>query len=158
MSIPTSRLLRLSIWLIAPLFPVLPALAQTSAQTGNDGGISGTITDEKQNPVIIAAIVVTADGIQKGSTVTDFDGKYVIKPLAPGRYTVTILYQARKVIVRDVLVTANDLTAVNEKISTSAFFPGCILISRCGPIPPLLDPVHPTRKIQTSAEIERIAR
>jgi len=54
--------------------------------------ISGTVLDDKKQPLPSAAVQVYQGGILKGGNVTDFDGNYTIKPLDPGYYDVLVLY------------------------------------------------------------------
>lgn len=72
------------------------------AQTGE---IAGTVLDEKKQPIIGAVIQLTRGGINKGGAVTDYDGKYLIKPLDPGSYTLVVNYIGYvKVTVNDIVV------------------------------------------------------
>ncbi|GAA4463210.1 hypothetical protein GCM10023093_11190 [Nemorincola caseinilytica] len=48
--------------------------------------------DEKKQPVIGAIVNVSLGGIVKGGAATDFDGNYLIKPLDPGTYNLTVQY------------------------------------------------------------------
>lgn len=54
--------------------------------------IRGWVLDEKKEPMISAAVRVFQNGIQKGGSVTDFDGYYFVKPLEPGHYNILVLY------------------------------------------------------------------
>lgn len=75
------------------------------AQTGN-GAIKITLTDKTTKETIpFANVVAYKDGVQVGVATTNMDGEAVIKPLAPGKYTVKgvyVGYQAAE--VKDVLV------------------------------------------------------
>jgi hypothetical protein len=61
------------------------------AQTGGDGAISGTVTDQTGALVPNATVVASnkGTGIQTKRT-TSSDGLYNISPLIPGNYTVTV--------------------------------------------------------------------
>ena len=51
------------------------------------GTLKGTLLDkDTKEPVPFANIVLENGGTQVGGTSTDFDGKYVIKPIPPGTY------------------------------------------------------------------------
>jgi hypothetical protein len=54
------------------------------------GEITGTVLDDKKEPVVQAVIEARSGGILKGGAVTDLDGKYSIKPIDAGRYDVTV--------------------------------------------------------------------
>ena len=51
--------------------------------------ISGKIVDEKNNPLIGANIIFKGTSI--GST-TDYDGKYIVDNIVPGKYNLLISY------------------------------------------------------------------
>jgi Carboxypeptidase regulatory-like domain len=53
--------------------------------------ISGTVVDDKKQPLINASVAAYQGGALKNGTVTDYDGKFVIKPLDPGSYTVFVI-------------------------------------------------------------------
>lgn len=64
----------------------LPSFAQTGT-----GSLKGVIKDEKTGETIpFAAVVVKEGETQIAGTATDIDGKYTIKPLAPGKYDLYI--------------------------------------------------------------------
>lgn len=63
------------------------------------GGIEGTATDENGEPIIGAVIqAISEGGIVKGGGITDIDGNYLIKPLDPGRYTITGKYSGYSLV------------------------------------------------------------
>ncbi len=60
---------------------------------GPDGQLIGMIRDySSYEPIPFANIIVKKNGIQKGGTVSDFDGQYRISPLMPGAYDVEVSY------------------------------------------------------------------
>lgn len=71
---------------------MLTAYLPQAAAQGLPGAIVGTVVDENNYPVISAQVHVTQGGKAKGGTITDIDGKYIIKPLASGRYDVKVNY------------------------------------------------------------------
>ena len=78
-------------------------------------GISGTVVDEKKEPVISAVVqVYSQSGILMGGNVTDFDGNYMIKPLESGKYTVLVRFQGYDTAtVTGVLVNDATITTQN---------------------------------------------
>ena len=79
-----------------------------------NGEISGRVLDQKKEPMITAAVQVYSGGIQKGGTVTDFDGNYSIKPLDAGYYDVLVRYTGYdSMMVTKVLVSPGKTTTVN---------------------------------------------
>ncbi len=58
------------------------------AQTGQ-GALQGKVLDsETGEPLPFVNIVVELNGVMQAGGVSDIDGKYVIKPIPPGKYTV----------------------------------------------------------------------
>jgi Ca-activated chloride channel family protein len=54
--------------------------------------IAGTVLDEKKEPLISAVVQVYQGGILKGGNITDYDGRYLIKPIDPGCYDVLVTF------------------------------------------------------------------
>ena len=69
----------------------------------------------------MANVVVELNGTIIAGAVADFDGKYTIKPIDPGKYTVKISFIgfATKEI-SDVLITSNKITFVNAALKTES--------------------------------------
>lgn len=87
-----------------------------SAQTGS---ISGTIVDAKTKEAIIGGSVLI-QGTQLGTS-TDIDGKFIIKNIKPGTYSLQITYIAYKTaIVPDVVVEATKITDINIDMQEEA--------------------------------------
>jgi Carboxypeptidase regulatory-like domain len=64
----------------------------TTPQPGATGNISGIELDEHKEPLINAAVQVYQNGILRGGSITDFDGKYTVHGLDNGEYDVVVLY------------------------------------------------------------------
>jgi len=132
------------------------AMAQTS-------GIQGTLTDEKGNPLPSAQVTVTQGGIQRGGTVTNFDGEYTVKPLDAGRYDVTFKWQNFQQSITGVIVNTDAISTVNNKLSTSQVLTGkggqkeIVIIASRPNVPPLVDAKKPGgRSTKTSEQIEKM--
>lgn len=54
--------------------------------------IFGRVLDDKKEPMISASVLVFQDEVEIAGTVTDYDGKYWIKHLKPGKQTIVIRY------------------------------------------------------------------
>ena len=70
------------------------------------------------DPLPFASVVVFLNGNQVSGTNTDFDGKYTLKPIAPGTYDVLLSfvgYQPKK--ITGVKITANKIQFVNAVLS-----------------------------------------
>ncbi len=136
------------------LIAALPTLL--SAQ-GQSGSIQGTVVDENGEPAISATIQVIQDGIVKNGNVTDFDGNYVIKPLAPGRYELSIkLIGYMEHLVKDILVAPGKPTEVNAKLTPKKTSLQEVVIQSKWE-PQLIDKFGSgANPIKTSEEIERM--
>ncbi len=71
-------------------------------------GIAGKVQDDKKELLINATVQVFQGGILKGGAITDYDGKYVVKPLDPGYYDVIALYAGYDSFVMKRVVVAGD--------------------------------------------------
>jgi hypothetical protein len=71
-------------------FLLLASLLLTGAASAQSiGEIRGRVLDPKGAPVFLASISTEVNGALHGTT-TDLDGKFVLKPLPPGMYSVRI--------------------------------------------------------------------
>lgn len=97
---------------------VVISLLITHVSIAQTGKIAGTITDAKTGETLPGAIA-QIDGTTKGAS-ADFDGKFVIAGLSPGKYTIAISYisyTTKK--VTDVIVKDGDVTSVNIPLDPS---------------------------------------
>ena len=75
------------------LLMMIVLLAGCAVQAlAQSGSIKGVVLDDKDEPVFGATVKVFEGGLVKGNATTDEDGNYVVKPLVPGRYDVTVAY------------------------------------------------------------------
>ncbi|HLP20039.1 MAG TPA: carboxypeptidase-like regulatory domain-containing protein, partial [Chitinophagales bacterium] len=69
--------------------------------------ISGKVTDENEEGIPVANVVVMQNGKSVGGGTTDFDGSYCISNLAAGTYDMEVIYigydkqEVKKVLVTD---------------------------------------------------------
>jgi outer membrane receptor protein involved in Fe transport len=98
---------------------VLTFSAYTIAQTGT---LQGTITDQETGePIPFANIVAEVGGTQVGGATSDFDGKYVIRPIDPGRYDIKATYVGyRPLVIQNVVVSANQIRFLDVAMEPSA--------------------------------------
>ncbi len=96
------------------LFTLGAALAQT-------GKIAGKIIDaETKESIPFANVVVTKEGVNKGGTVSDFDGNFTISPLVPGEYDLEVSYvgyapyRVKGVVVKFETTTRLDVPLASE--------------------------------------------
>ena len=86
-----------------------------SQQTGN---ISGKITDKANNEELIGANVMIV-GTTIGAS-SDLDGKFNIKGLQPGKYSIKVSYISyQSVTVEHIDVKENQTTAINISLTTA---------------------------------------
>jgi protocatechuate 3,4-dioxygenase beta subunit len=69
----------------APTRDAIPAVAPPAGT----GGLSGVVTDESNQPVRRASVIISGDMRLERMTVTDGDGRFEFAGLPPGRFTVT---------------------------------------------------------------------
>ncbi len=80
------------------------------------GEIKGKVFDKVDNDAIIGAHVYVEIGSTKLSASTDLNGKFTLKPLDPGTYTVTISYIGKQTIkTPNINVKPNKITFMETK-------------------------------------------
>lgn len=115
------------------VFTSIVALFIAFSAQAQYGHIDGTILDpETLEPIPFATVVVMEDGKLVAGANTDMDGRFVLKPLDPGCYTVSIHYAGFKKDIPEVNVTADKITFMRN-IHLSARDEPCI----CPPVEPL---------------------
>ena len=69
-------------------------LTATSALLAQDGTLQGRIMDgsKKDEGVSFATVVLLRNGSQVTGAVADIDGNYIIKPIQPGTYDLTVSF------------------------------------------------------------------
>ena len=89
------------------------------AQVGQ-GGIQGKIVDkETGEPLPFANVSVELNGNPAGGSTTDFDGKYTIKPLTPGEYTLKASYVGYQAIqINNVRVNSEQVTFLDATMGS----------------------------------------
>jgi hypothetical protein len=97
---------KLSLLFVSSLLVVCSAFAQTG-----QGTLKGSVLDGKtKEPIPFANIVMTQDGEMKGGATTDFDGKFILNSLSPGKYDVEIKYVGYKTTKYEgVIINANKI-------------------------------------------------
>ncbi len=125
------------------------------AQSG--GAITGTVIDAKKETVIGATVRVLEGGLLKGSTATDFDGNYTIKPLSAGKYDVEVTYTGYKTSrISGVIVSPDKTTGVNVTMEINTKEMAEVVVTSYKV--PLIDKYAPgTRTTMTSDQIEKMA-
>lgn len=90
---------------------------------GQSGSLKGKIIDEETGePVPFANVVVESPGgDQVGGATSDFEGKYEVKPLPPGKYNVKATYVGyEKLMIKGVVINANKVRFLEIEIKPTA--------------------------------------
>jgi hypothetical protein len=105
------------------------------------GEIRGVVKDEEGLPLWNVSVYVEYGGSKIGDA-TDFDGKYTIKPLSPGVYTViTKMAGFAPIKTKEVLVTSGNIAYVNSDMIVSAEeLPEFILVIQAIPLLNISEP------------------
>ena len=89
------------------------------AQVGT-GSLRGTITDkESGEPLPFVNVVVDNKGTQAAGGTSDFDGKYDIKPIPPGTYSVIVSYVGYQPQRQEgVVINSNKITFLDIQLTS----------------------------------------
>lgn len=92
------------------------------AQIGGAGGIQGTVTDATGAVIPKAAVIATNDSTQVRTTrTTGESGQYLISPLPPGNYTVTVQATGFQTLAQqNIVVNAISVTGLNLTVDIGA--------------------------------------
>lgn len=130
----------------------LLGITNYSMAQSQSGTLKGTITEfDTGEPVPMANIVIELNGSVIDGAVADFDGKYTIKPIDPGKYTVKVSFIgfATKEI-SDVLISSNKITFINAALKVESDVLGEVELVEY--VVPLIDP-DKTGTTKTKEEI-----
>ncbi len=95
------------------------SIMNSGAIAQNTGSVSGKITDKNTNEELIGANVLVS-GTNIGAS-TDIDGKYTIKGLSAGSYTIRISYISYKTVtVNNVIVNQNSNTRLDISLESAS--------------------------------------
>jgi len=102
------------------LFLLLLSTLAVFGQAGT-GTLQGKVVDElkPKEGIPFANVVIERDGVVKGGTTTDIDGKYKFGALPPGRYDLKVSYVGyNPAVLKGVLVTADRSNFVDIKMAS----------------------------------------
>jgi outer membrane receptor protein involved in Fe transport len=76
------------------------------------GSLSGKVIDkDTKEPIPFVNIIVELGGTQAGGSSSDFDGKYTIKPISPGKYDIKATFVGYKpVLIKGVIIKSDQIT------------------------------------------------
>ena len=99
------------------LFPLVVCAAATTAQAQTSGTITGRITNS--NGGAVEAVSVGLQGQTKGD-ITDEQGRFRIRQVAPGQYTLVVTALGLKTEQQTVTVTAGQTATANFSLTENA--------------------------------------
>ncbi|HJN63669.1 MAG TPA: carboxypeptidase regulatory-like domain-containing protein [Flavobacteriales bacterium] len=99
------------------LFATVLFSAVAFAQTGT---LKGTVLDALSGEAVpFANVIIERNGTQTAGTTTDFDGKFTIKPIEPGTYTVKATFVGYQTyMMTGLIISANKITFQDLKMSS----------------------------------------
>lgn len=129
-------------------------LAVTGAQAQNHGSIQGNLVDDSGAPVEFAVVTAERGGDRFGAE-TDEQGRFTLKPLPPGTYTVRFAFtgmQTRE--LTDVRVNPDKITFFkNETMrALGTLVEHQVIADRW--TPPLIDPEEPSKLTIVASQFE----
>ncbi len=144
-------MLRKFYFVLSVLF--LFAGSQVLAQTGT---ISGKIIDKNtKEPLPFANVVAELNGTQMGGGQSDFDGKFTIKPLAPGRYTLKASFVGYAPLeITGVLVSSDKITFQDLGLSQGIDIKTVVIEQYKNP---LIDKGNPSTQTTITSEEIKVA-
>ncbi len=86
------------------------------------GALQGTVLDKETNePIPFANIVLENKGTQAGGATSDFDGKYQIKPLTPGKYDLKATFVGYKtLLIEGIIIGGDQIRFYDVKLTSTA--------------------------------------
>ncbi len=86
------------------------------------GALQGTVIDkETKEPVPFANIVLENKGTQIGGATSDFDGKYQIKPIPPGKYDLRATFVGyQTVLIQGVIISGDAIRFLDVELTSTA--------------------------------------
>jgi len=123
------------------------------------GSISGQVVDDKKEPLINAAIIISRDGAQKAGAITDYDGFYKIDSLAPGVYNVVAIYSGYDSAATTATIFNDKGMLINFTLSrSSSVYLGLIDVPCRNYQVPLIDRDNPTKSILPRERLDHMPR
>ncbi|MEN9348060.1 MAG: carboxypeptidase regulatory-like domain-containing protein [Flavobacteriales bacterium] len=118
----------------------LALLITTTLSAQSSGAIYGKVQDGHGQPVIGAIVTVTAGADIKGDA-ADEEGKFKIKPLNAGTYTLTVQATGMNTIsLNQVVVDPGIITFVNDLVMSEQVYENGPIVIEFDRNPPLISP------------------
>ncbi len=131
--------------LLATVLISVVAFAQT-------GTLKGTVLNAMSGESVpFANVIIERNGSQTAGTTTDIDGKFTIKPITPGTYTIKATFVGYQTfMMTGVIISANKITFQDLKMSSGIQKDEIIIVEYKKP---LIDQDNKTGQTKTSEEI-----
>ena len=128
----------------------------TGTALAQSGSIQGRIIDKETNePLPFANVVAEMSGAQVGGAQTDFDGKFNIKPLSPGRYNLKASFVGyAPVEIQGVLVSSDKITFQDITMSKGVDIKTVVIEQYRNP---LIDKGNPSTQTTITSEEIKVA-
>jgi outer membrane receptor protein involved in Fe transport len=104
------------------LFLLVLLLAANAAVFAQSGALQGKVIDKAtKEPIPFTNIVVENKGTMAGGAASDIDGKYSIKPITPGTYSVKASFLGYKPVeITDIPIRAGIIEYLNIELESTA--------------------------------------
>ncbi len=104
--------------MLRKIYSIIALVCFSSFAFAQTGTLKGVINDAMSGePIPFANIIIEKSGSQYAGTTTDFDGKYTIKPIEPGSYSVKATFVGYQTIeITGVIISANKITFQDVKL------------------------------------------
>lgn len=83
--------------------------------------VRGNITNEENVPLHGALLTLTIDGKMMGGSITDFEGNFIIKPLAKGLYALKVEYPGYRSTSLEVTTSGYVAVSLTDHVDLSRF-------------------------------------
>jgi hypothetical protein len=134
------------------LLPLLLAASVAAVHAQPQGEIRGRVLDNDGLPLPSAHVTTELGGSLFG-TVTGTDGRFVLKPLPPGTYTVRISFTGFKTLEeRGINVTDRATYLGDRRLSESAMLDSVVIV---GNVTRMIEIDHPERMTIHASQLEK---
>lgn len=136
---------------------VLVLLVNGIVFSQSTGEIKGVVIDKETGETLVGASVWVNYGGNMIGEATNLDGKYTIKPLTPGTYSLTASFSGkRKYQINEIIVNPDKITFLDTIYLSDTSIMGGEVIITANRVK-LIDPEEPSRATISESQIKTIA-